>query len=332
LGERVRQLDIFSDNLHLKLQVVRKKLGARSTKMALDDIVLTHVIEHFAEVGASEQLVFKGGSMLRRIHVGQSYRFSGDLDFTLNSASLIDIDGSIATLIDKVSGLANGISFHIPSDGIRIPIHGNTHILTLQCLFPDGEARLVKVEIDHRAEPILDPVLLSPKANFSIDTQREPLAVSCLALEEVLGEKVRASYQRIRVRDLYDLNALRNHEFDEEVVRKISVLKMWEAPLHNDPFTGNGFLRLIEKRSMMGEYESDKADLAPYLREKEKLAIPEIVSAVADRFKFLGSMSSLERRVAQDLQKANVRDYENLKEEVRDRILVRTTSLDGPKR
>ncbi len=325
----MRQLDIFNDNLHLKLQIAKRKLGARSTKMALDDIVLTHIIEHFAEVGASEHLVFKGGSMLRRIHVGRDYRFSGDLDYTLNRASLVDIDGTIASLVSKISGVNQGLEFHVAADGIRVPSHGNTHIITLQCALPNGEVSQVKVEIDHRAEPILEPVILSPKATFTVDTQKEPQAISCLALEEVLGEKIRASYQRIRVRDLYDLSALRNHEFDEDLVRRIAVLKMWEAPLHNDPFTGNGFLRFIEKRAMMKEYESDKAELTPFLREKEKLAIPNIVGAVTERFKFLGNMTTLERRVANDLRKVNVTDYETLKEEVRDLSLAKTSEHKG---
>ncbi len=289
--------------------------------MALADIVLTHVIEHFAEVGASEHIVFKGGSMLRRMHLGQNFRFSGDLDYTLNKTSLVDVDGTISTLLAKINGTARGMSFHVPDDGIRVPSHGNTHIVTLECTLPDGRTTAVKVEIDHRAEPILEPVLLTPKATFTTDTQREPLPLSCLALEEVLGEKVRASYQRIRIRDLYDLNALREHAFDEEAVRKIAVLKLWEAPLHNDPFTGNGFLRLLEKRAMMKEYESDKAELMPYLPEKEKLAVGDIVDSVARRFSFLGNMTVLERRVASDLKRSNVADYEALKVEVQDRML-----------
>lgn len=316
----MRQLDIFNGDFRLKLQVVRKKLGARSADMALADIILTHVIEHFAEVGASEHIVFKGGSMLRRMHIGQDFRFSGDLDYSLNKTSLVDVDGTISTLISKISGTANGLSFHVPEDGIRVPSHGNTHIVTVECKLPDGRLTAVKVEIDHRAEPILEPVSLTPKSTFTTDTQREPLPLSCLALEEVLGEKVRASYQRIRIRDLYDLNALRNHNFDEEAVRKIAVLKLWEAPLHNDPFSGNGFLRLLEKRAMMKEYESDKAELMPFLPEKEKLAVQEIVTSVTSRFNFLGNMTTLERRVASDLKKSNVADYEGLKAEVQERM------------
>lgn len=72
--------------------------------MALSDIVLTHVIEHLVATGASEHIVFKGGSMLRRIHLGQRYRFSGDLDYPLDKASMLDIDVTISSFVEKLTG------------------------------------------------------------------------------------------------------------------------------------------------------------------------------------------------------------------------------------
>lgn len=312
-------MSFFEGDLHIKLRVAQKALQARSPNTALQDLILTHVVHRLSDVGILDHLVFKGGSMLRRAIFGRESRFTGDLDFNLANPSHGDIDTSIRAMASKIPGIIAGLELKIdPTTDIRVPSHGNTHILSVDCILPTGETKNIKVEIDHRAEPILPPVFMNQRQEFRIGPgSATPLRLSCLRIEEVVGEKVRAAYQRIRIRDLYDLSALGKLSFNRDLARKIAILKMWEAPRHNDPFSGGSFRGMIDRHAINGAYESDKSELMPYLREKERLDTRDVVDSVIEQYQFLGTLSSLERKIAADLQGANLSAFLELRSEVR---------------
>ncbi|MNU49292.1 hypothetical protein D3C71_382310 [compost metagenome] len=255
--------------------------------------------------------------MLRRAIFGKESRFTGDLDFNLADPTRGNIDSSIRAMASKIPGIIAGLELRIdPKADVRVPSHGNTHILSVDCVLPTGETKNIKVEIDHRAEPILPPVFMNQRQEFRIGPGT-PLRLSCLRIEEVVGEKVRAAYQRIRIRDLYDLSALGKLPFDRDLARKIAVLKMWEAPRHNDPFNGGSFRGMIDRHAINGAYESDKSELMPYLRDKERLDTRDVVNSVIEQYQFLGTLSSLERQLAADLQGSNVSAFLELRSQVR---------------
>ena len=51
--------------------------------------------------------------------------------------------------------------------------------------------------------------------------------VTTLRFEEIVAEKIRAAYQRLTVRDVYDLYQFRQRPFDRDLVRTLTVLKLW---------------------------------------------------------------------------------------------------------
>lgn len=55
----------------------------------------------------------------------------------------------------------------------------------------------------------------------------DPPHVPTLDELELLGEKIRASIQRSRVRDLCDLFQLGKRPLNRELVRRIAVIKCW---------------------------------------------------------------------------------------------------------
>src|SRR5690606_15457143 len=56
-----------------------------------------------------------------------------------------------------------------------------------------------------------------------------PTDIPCLALEEVIAEKVRAASQRSKIRDLHDLSELAGRPFNRNLVRSLAVLKLWNS-------------------------------------------------------------------------------------------------------
>jgi len=54
----------------------------RDRMVAERDVILTYVLQLLSESGLLKTLAFKGGTCIRKIHLGISGQFSMDLDFT----------------------------------------------------------------------------------------------------------------------------------------------------------------------------------------------------------------------------------------------------------
>src|SRR6266404_6673069 len=68
-----------------------------------------------------------------------------------------------------------------------------------------------------------------------------PADITCLALAEIIAEKIRACYQRNKSRDIYDLGMFATRPLDQALIRRLVVLKLWQARDTFDP------ARLIQK-------------------------------------------------------------------------------------
>jgi len=62
-----------------------------------------------------------------------------------------------------------------------------------------------------------------------------PTDLTCLALAEILAEKIRACYQRNNARDIYDLGIFATRPLDHALIRRLVVLKLWQARDTFDP-------------------------------------------------------------------------------------------------
>jgi len=72
-----------------------------------------------------------------------------------------------------------------------------------------------------------------------------PAEIVCLSLPELLAEKIRACYQRNKARDIYDLGMFATRRLDQPLVRRLVVLKLWQA---GDSFDPERLLRKFEAR------------------------------------------------------------------------------------
>ncbi len=303
----------------LRLRILQNQSHAKNVDIALQDVILTHTIQHMANAGTLDLLVFKGGSMLRRNIIGKDARFSEDLDFNLAKAKVIDIDGTLQSIAEKMSGLVAGVDIRLDEpNGIRRSAHGNTTQFNVVATTPQIKPIKVKIEIDHRAESILEPVRLRQKELPVKLLGFDPASINCLQIEEVIGEKIRASFQRTRLRDLYDLNALSDQDFDKDIARKIAVLKLWEAPESSpDIFSAGNLIGSIERKAINNAYDPDKRHLIPFLQGEGGLDVGATVSSLKTKLTFLSGMTALERKVASDRERRDHGPYEELKEQVR---------------
>lgn len=253
------------------------------------EIALTYVLRIMANRDHLSHLAFKGGTAIRKLHLGNRGRFSLDLDFTAVS----DIDPE--TLILDITGAFHnqtyyGLTFSIPSsDYYATPTSAGAEILYQHDWVTDGR---FGIQVSFRAKPILPvrEMTFLPERYFDwldFDLPKIP----SLDLHEIIGEKVRAAAQRNRVRDLFDLYQFATHRFDRSAVRRIAVLKCWETNFTFDP---EKFLASLRDGNF------DWFDLRRLIRRGWGIQPEEIINHVQAGFGFLIDLTPEEATLARD--------------------------------
>lgn len=177
--------------------------GMRDKLVAERDVVLTYVLQALDEADVMKHLAFKGGTCLRKTVFGSAGRFSEDLDFTLDTDK--PEDDVLIAIVDVFNRDHYGISFtfdeYYKTDG---DTSFGGEVGYRHAWNAAGRFRL---QVSLRERPTLPaaPRPLKPQAYFRY-LEFEPCEVRSLEVIEMIAEKVRAAYQRAKVRDLYDLH------------------------------------------------------------------------------------------------------------------------------
>jgi predicted nucleotidyltransferase component of viral defense system len=165
------------------------RLGARRVDYVEIDVILTHLLQRMSESGVMDHLVFKGGTMLRKMIFGQAGRLSTDLDFVVRSVDGIVADDMALEIASVFQDDYRGLSFEFDLknvDKTEDACRANPKCITKNT--PAGHA--IKIEVSYRADPILRPVLLPHlKQPYFDELGFEPVGVPCLQLEEAAAEK-----------------------------------------------------------------------------------------------------------------------------------------------
>lgn len=286
-----------------------RNAGLRDKLVAERDVVLTYAIAALIDDGVMNELAFKGGTCLRTMVFGSSGRFSEDLDFTL--ASEQPEDEVLVRVVEVFNRAHHGITFTFDE---YYKTDGDTSFGGEVVYRHDWNDRgRFRLQVSLRERPTL-PVLaraMLPQGYFA-QLEFAPPAVRVLDPIEMIAEKVRAALQRAKVRDLYDLHRFASTPFDGELLRRLVVLKLWQA---RDPFDPDLFFARLRD----GRY--DWEDLHRLLRARERLNPDDVLRAVETRFAALRSVSELEREVIADARSGrNERLAEKLRSEIRSRF------------
>ncbi|AOO82243.1 nucleotidyl transferase AbiEii/AbiGii toxin family protein [Bosea vaviloviae] len=294
-------MSFFAATTPVLLNKTAGLFGSKRIDYVEIDILLTHLLQRMHETGLMDHLVFKGGTMLRKMVFGAGGRLSTDLDFVVRS-----IDG----MPPDDLALAIATVFQEPYRDIRFNFNLDKDLGTSEgscranprCMTnftPNGQ--VIKIEVSYRADPVLAPVMLSqlhqpyfPNIDF------EPAVVPCLQLEEAIGEKVRAAFQRPKIRDLHDLQQLRRNGFDPDLVRRLAILKIWESPegASFEPFSFEAFVRRMATRVQNRAYE--EGDLQGLLRQNQRVDLSTMVREVAESYGFLANLTGDEKKLTAD--------------------------------
>ena len=118
------------------------------------------------------------------------------------------------------------------------------------------------------------------------------MSITCLALPEIIAEKLRACYQRSKARDIYDLAMFATQPIDRPLVRRLAVLKLWQA--------GDAF----DPAALMAKFEDPTAfdwdDLRQLVRRTQTIEPNRIAADCARGFAFMKELNPEQLSLAQN--------------------------------
>ena len=185
--------------------------GVKDQLVAEREVVLTYALHAMLDAGVLDVLAFKGGTCLRKIVFGSTGRFSEDLDFTLRDD---DDQGALTAIYTVLNGKHHGVQFALDDDWYETDDGFGMEVRYTHSWNSGGRFRL---QVSTREKPTLavTPSAMVEQVYFK-DLEFGPFEVPCLETIEMASEKVRAAFQRAKVRDFYDLHLVQGHRvFDE---------------------------------------------------------------------------------------------------------------------
>lgn len=152
-----------------------------------------------------------------------------------------------------------------------------------------------KFEVSLREDPIfhLDDKFIKDEIYFKY-TEFETFSVPCMCLEEVLSEKIRATYQRGTARDYFDLYQFTRRPYDRELVKQLVVIKFWNDRSDYDP---NQFFDKVKRENI------DFSDVQYLLKDQEHPEEEEIKTQILDNYDYLSELDTSLDEIRNDNRK-----------------------------
>lgn len=275
-----------------QLQRFAHESGIRNLEIVEKEVVLTYFLQLLSERGFLADMAFKGGTCIRKTWLGANGRFSTDVDFTATRQER-SADDCVLQLAEITAQPFHGVQFEIDmgdkgwyeaGDGVSWGVSPNyRHDLS------DG---VLKLQVSNRETPTLP---LDSRRQLEISYFKhlpfKPADLPCLCIEEILAEKIRATYQRSKPRDIWDLDHFASHPLPEALIRKLVTIKLWQV---RDGFTSDRWnAKLNDARTWNWD------DLRQLVRGG--VSDPKLMlERCAKRFAFLADMNADEAALAAD--------------------------------
>jgi len=266
--------------------------GLRDIMIAEQEVVLTFLLQLLTERGILDRLAFKGGTCLRKMFLGSQGRFSTDLDFT--GIEEHDHEDVILAMMEAFEQPFHGIQFAIPDEGYYETQDGLSWGVNPSYThgWNQGGSE-IRLQISRRETPTMPTERrVQIEQSYFGFLPFAPAELVCLALPEIIAEKIRACYQRNKARDIYDLGMFATRPLDHTLIRRLVVLKLWQARDTFDP------ARLMQKFQDARDFDWD--DLRDLLRRTIVIDRDRITADCVRGVAFLTELTDDERVLAAD--------------------------------
>lgn len=254
------------------------------------DYVLSWVLAGIAAyTSLNESLIFKGGTCLKKCFF-KNYRFSEDLDFSINKQNKFKINEYF--LQDSFSEISrwiyDSIGIEIPEKNLSFQLNKNeinpTITGSLNYRGPlqrqRGSLSRIKLDITLNEKLVSFPEKRSIYHHYSDSFDKNTL-INTYCIEEIFAEKLRALADRMRPRDLYDVVSLyaSKHLWHPDSNKTLSILKI-KCDHKNIPLPTMEFLNTkTEKAELIAEWRNMLDHQISFLKPLESYwqMLPEIL-------------------------------------------------------
>jgi predicted nucleotidyltransferase component of viral defense system len=175
-----------------------------------DLVICRALVEIFKDDFLADSLAFRGGTALHKLYLQPQPRYSEDIDLVQVRSEPIK---------ETIQHLQKALSF-LGKSNVTPRKDNNTIYYRFESEFPPIQKMKIKVETNCREH---FSVLGWEKKPFSVSSEwfKGDCNLTIYTLEELLGTKLRALYQRRKGRDLFDLwKAMTTKNVNPELVIK----------------------------------------------------------------------------------------------------------------
>ena len=219
-----------------QLEIINRRTLQYPLQIAEKDYFLALAVQLVYNSPLASKLIFKGGTALHHCYLPQM-RFSEDLDFTA-----IDPDLSLEQIQDVLEsdGIFRVNKFYQSDFTYKI------ERLQYQGLL--GQPGNIKFEVDHHQNVVLPGVSVDYQNVWRVDA-----TAIVMDQREICAEKIRATSQRARYRDFYDLYFLLT-DMGIDLNEAVEILKQKEIrqPIIADNISQNWSIAKEQIESELG--------------------------------------------------------------------------------
>jgi predicted nucleotidyltransferase component of viral defense system len=238
------------------------------------DLVISRaLVEIFSDEFLRENLAFRGGTALHKLYLNPAPRYSEDLD-------LVQIKpGPIKPIMERLKDV---ITFFEEPRKTQVKGHGAKALYRFTSEYEEIRLRL-KLEINCKEHfNVLDWV------DFPFEVESEwfsgKAAIRTYSINELLGTKLRALYQRSKGRDLFDLDYSRlNMKLDiNQIIKCFKEYTIFATGKR--PPSKKEFLMNIEEKENNPDFTGDmEAILRPEIKYNQEAAFEWLKNVVIEK-------------------------------------------------
>lgn len=264
-------IPFIAEKHHFRLETIEKDYYLT--------IILNSIKSHL-----SENLVFKGGTLLNKIHLNY-HRLSEDLDFTLFSPEGLETRSKRSRAMAPIRESMPALLKHLELKSEKPEGEGanNSTQYVFNISYPSfitGKDENIKLEISLRQMPVEKPVYnvinhfyKDPFTKKDLIPQNKILS---LTYNEAVAEKLKAAITRkeVAIRDYYDLWFISEAKFD---FKNRQFLSIFRKKLNEEKYRANYSNNFgLDQNSIELLYQRIETELLPVIRKDESFNLDKV--------------------------------------------------------
>lgn len=215
------------------------------TQVEQDLVIEKALLQLFSDRFLRERLAFRGGTALYKLFLRPQVRYSEDIDLVQTRPEPIK---------ETLSAISKQLNF-LGKPTIKQKANTNTLAFRFESEIPPIRNLRLKIEINCR-EHFTVMGYKEIEHHINNTWSNGTCNINSFEVEEMLGTKLRALYQRKKGRDLFDLYyALTNLDLDTESI--IKCYKEYMTFSVDSPPTKKQFLQNMEKKIENPDFQGD---------------------------------------------------------------------------